>query len=118
MKDEDNPDLAIELKPSTKIRPYQEKALAKVFIGGKARSGVIVLPCGAGKTLVGIAACTAIKKRVMIFCNTNLAIEQWKNQFKLFTDINDDCIIRLSSKHMDEDDEFKQIRKLSYVSTF
>lgn len=33
---------------------YQEKALNRVFVKGRARSGIIVLPCGAGKTLVGI----------------------------------------------------------------
>lgn len=74
MNDNINAMLKIELKPSTKIRHYQEKALSNVFIGGKARSGVIVLPCGAGKTLVGIVATTTVKKRTIIFCNTDLAI--------------------------------------------
>lgn len=44
-----NPDLEIDLKPSTQIRPYQEKSLSKMFGNGRARSGIIVLPCGAGK---------------------------------------------------------------------
>jgi len=48
-KDEKNENLAIDLKPSTRIRDYQEKALSKVFGNGRARSGLIVLPCGAGK---------------------------------------------------------------------
>lgn len=34
-------------------RPYQEKSLSKMFGNGRARSGIIVLPCGAGKSLVG-----------------------------------------------------------------
>jgi DNA excision repair protein ERCC-3 len=54
--DQRNPDLDIDLKPSTQIRPYQEKSLNKMFGNGRARSGIIVLPCGAGKTLVGITA--------------------------------------------------------------
>ena len=33
-------------------RPYQEKSLSKMFGNGRARSGIIVLPCGAGKSLV------------------------------------------------------------------
>ena len=51
-----NPDLDIALKPMTRIRPYQEKSLSKMFGNGRARSGIIVLPCGAGKSLTGIAA--------------------------------------------------------------
>ena len=98
-----NPNLMIELKPTTKIRSYQEKALSKVFISGKARSGVIVLPCGAGKTLVGITATSRVKKRTMIFCDTTLAIQQWKNQFRLFTDVAEDKIICLTSKHVDKE---------------
>lgn len=34
-----NPDLNIELKPNVKLRPYQEKSMAKMFGNGRARSG-------------------------------------------------------------------------------
>jgi len=37
---------SIDLKPNTILRPYQEKSLRKMFGNGRARSGVIVLPCG------------------------------------------------------------------------
>ena len=40
--------------------------LAKMFSGARARSGIIVLPCGAGKTLVGITAAATIKKRTLV----------------------------------------------------
>ncbi|TFY60810.1 hypothetical protein EVG20_g7280, partial [Dentipellis fragilis] len=46
-----NANLDIDLKPATVIRPYQETSLSKMFGNGRARSGIIVLPCGAGKTL-------------------------------------------------------------------
>ena len=36
----------MDLKPSTVLRPYQEKSLRKMFGNGRARSGIIVLPCG------------------------------------------------------------------------
>lgn len=39
-------DCSIDLKPSAVLRPYQEKSLRKMFGNGRARSGVIVLPCG------------------------------------------------------------------------
>ena len=48
-KDNSTPDLPIHLKPSAQIRDYQEKSLSKMFGNGRARSGIIVLPCGAGK---------------------------------------------------------------------
>ncbi|XP_043541485.1 general transcription and DNA repair factor IIH helicase subunit XPB-like [Chiloscyllium plagiosum] len=41
-----NPDVNIDLKPTAVLRPYQEKSLRKMFGNGRARSGVIVLPCG------------------------------------------------------------------------
>ena len=37
---------SIDLKPAAVLRPYQEKSLRKMFGNGRARSGVIVLPCG------------------------------------------------------------------------
>ena len=43
-KDDFNGKLRIYLKPAVKIRPYQELALSKMFTGGRARSGMIVLP--------------------------------------------------------------------------
>lgn len=42
------PNMNLDLKPLTRIRTYQEKSLSKMFGNGRARSGIIVLPCGAG----------------------------------------------------------------------
>ncbi|KAH3898950.1 probable DNA repair helicase RAD25 [Saccharomycodes ludwigii] len=79
--DHRNPDLNIDLKPSTQIRPYQEKSLSKMFGNGRARSGIIVLPCGAGKTLVGITAACTIKKSVVVLCTSSVSVMQWRQQF-------------------------------------
>ncbi|KAL6950804.1 DNA repair helicase RAD25 [Hanseniaspora vineae] len=79
--DNRNPDLNIDLKPSTQIRPYQEKSLSKMFGNGRARSGIIVLPCGAGKTLVGITAACTIKKSVIVLCTSSVSVMQWRQQF-------------------------------------
>lgn len=43
-RDRESPDLPIELDTITKVRPYQEMALSKMFSNGRARSGIIVLP--------------------------------------------------------------------------
>ncbi|GJY43217.1 DNA repair helicase XPB1-like protein, partial [Tanacetum coccineum] len=57
-----NLDLEIELKPQARPRPYQEEILSRMFGNGRARSEIIVLPCGAGKSLVGVSAACRIKK--------------------------------------------------------
>ena len=41
-----------------------------MFGNGRARSGVIVLPCGAGKTLVGVTAACTIRKRCLVLCTS------------------------------------------------
>jgi DNA excision repair protein ERCC-3 len=40
-----------------------------MFGNGSARSGIIVLPCGAGKTLTGVTAAQTIKKSLCLFSN-------------------------------------------------
>jgi len=40
------------------LRPFQQKSMSKMFGNGRARSGIIVLPCGAGKSLVGAWSAT------------------------------------------------------------
>jgi len=77
--------LPIDLRPSTKIRNYQEKSLSKMFGNGRARSGIIVLPCGAGKTLTAIVAASTVKRSVLVLCTNATAVSQWKAQFALWT---------------------------------
>ena len=74
--DTKNENVPIDLKPSTMIRNYQEKSLSKMFGNGRARSGVIVLPCGAGKSLVGITACCTVKKSALVLCDSGVSVEQ------------------------------------------
>ena len=68
------PDLQIEIKSTTMIRDYQVKSLSKMFSNGRARSGIIVLPCGAGKTLTGIVAASYIKKSTLVLCNSSVSV--------------------------------------------
>lgn len=95
--DQLNPNLEIDLRPSTSIRPYQEKSLGKMFGNGRARSGIIVLPCGAGKTLVGITAACTVKKNTLVLCTSAVSVEQWRQQFKLFSNVKDEQIARFTS---------------------
>ncbi|KAJ1205252.1 hypothetical protein NDU88_000687 [Pleurodeles waltl] len=93
-----NPDINIDLKPTAVLRPYQEKSLRKMFGNGRARSGVIVLPCGAGKSLVGVTAACTVRKRCLILGNSAVSVEQWKAQFKMWSTIDDSQICRFTSE--------------------
>ncbi|CAH8646401.1 unnamed protein product [Schistosoma curassoni] len=99
--DRANKDILIDLKASTTLRPYQEKSLRKMFGNGRARSGVIVLPCGAGKTLVGVTAACTIRKPTFVLCTSGVAVEQWRAQFKLWSTIEDGQILRFTSDAKD-----------------
>ncbi|KAI9144560.1 P-loop containing nucleoside triphosphate hydrolase protein [Paraphysoderma sedebokerense] len=92
-----NPNLEIDLKPTTMIRPYQEKSLSKMFGNGRARSGIIVLPCGAGKTLVGITAGCTVRKNTLVLCTSGVSVSQWKQQFLQWSNINEKQIACFTS---------------------
>ncbi|XP_071802961.1 general transcription and DNA repair factor IIH helicase/translocase subunit XPB-like [Asterias amurensis] len=100
--DTHNPDLSIDLKPTTVLRPYQEKSLRKMFGNGRARSGVIVLPCGAGKTLVGVTAACTVRKRCLVLCTSGVAVEQWRSQFKMWSTVDDSMVCRFTSDAKDK----------------
>jgi len=91
------PDIDMDLKPTTRIREYQEKSLSKMFGNGRARSGIIVLPCGAGKTLTGVTAASTIKKSCLCLCTSAVSVEQWTAQFKMWTNIPEKKIARFTS---------------------
>lgn len=97
-----NPDINIDLKPAAVLRPYQEKSLRKMFGNGRARSGVIVLPCGAGKSLVGVTAVCTVRKRALVLCNSGVSVEQWKQQFKMWSTADDSMICRFTSDAKDK----------------
>ena len=69
-----------------------------MFSNGRARSGVIVLPCGAGKTLTGITAAANIKKSVLVLCNSNTSVEQWRQQFYQFANMQGSPVVAFTSK--------------------
>jgi DNA excision repair protein ERCC-3 len=73
-----------------RVRDYQKGAVDAFYAGGDARggSGVIVLPCGAGKTVVGLAAMAALKCETLILTTSTTAVEQWKREIIDKTDID------------------------------
>ena len=61
------------------LRPYQIEAVDAFYAGGSTRggSGVIVLPCGAGKTVVGLGVIEAARTHTLILCPNTVALRQW-----------------------------------------
>eukprot|EP01029_Cantina_marsupialis_P002502 TRINITY_DN123348_c0_g1_i1.p1 TRINITY_DN123348_c0_g1~~TRINITY_DN123348_c0_g1_i1.p1 ORF type:complete len:751 (+),score=192.64 TRINITY_DN123348_c0_g1_i1:99-2351(+) len=111
--------LEIDLKPSTNVRPYQERCLNKMFGNNRARSGLIVLPCGAGKTLVGITAVCTIKKNALIMCNNTDALKQWREALLQFTNVQDGDIKLFSSGDKDSiPDPKEQTRGFVCLTTY
>ncbi|EAN32430.1 DNA repair helicase rad25 family protein [Theileria parva strain Muguga] len=98
-KDNNSPSLNCCIRSNIKIRYYQERALRRMFSNGRARSGIIVLPCGAGKTLTGIVAACTVRKSIFVLTTSAVAVEQWIKQFQDFTNISRTNLISLTSEH-------------------
>ena len=71
------------------IRDYQTKAVEKFWEGG---SGVVVLPCGAGKTIVGAAAMSKAKTNTLILVTNTVAARQWRAELLKRTTLTEDEI--------------------------
>ncbi|MFE4515380.1 DNA repair helicase XPB [Kitasatospora sp. NPDC056783] len=72
-----------------KLRPYQAQAVEGFWHGG---SGVVVLPCGAGKTLVGAAAMAHAKSTTLILVTNTVSARQWKHELVKRTSLTEDEI--------------------------
>jgi DNA excision repair protein ERCC-3 len=74
-----------------KVRDYQRESADIFYAGGDVRggSGVIVLPCGAGKTIVGIVAMTMLKKNTLVLTTSITAVKQWIREILDKTDLAD-----------------------------
>jgi DNA excision repair protein ERCC-3 len=81
---------AIELDESAwTLRAYQREAAESFWHGG---SGVVVLPCGAGKTLVGAAAMAQAKATTLILVTNTVSARQWKDELVRRTSLTEDEI--------------------------
>ena len=68
------------------LRDYQRDAVTGFWAGG---SGVVVLPCGAGKTLVGVAAMAQARATTLILVTNTVAGRQWKRELIARTSLSD-----------------------------
>ena len=71
------------------LRPYQAEAVDGFRQGG---SGVVVLPCGAGKTLVGAGAMAAMRRTTLILVTNTVSARQWRDELLARTTLTEDEI--------------------------
>ncbi|MGH3771922.1 MAG: helicase-associated domain-containing protein, partial [Pseudonocardiaceae bacterium] len=88
------------------LRDYQRDAVTGFWAGG---SGVVVLPCGAGKTLVGIAAMAQAQATTLILVTNTVAGRQWKRELVARTSLSDDEVGEYSG-------ERKEIRPVTIAT--
>jgi DNA excision repair protein ERCC-3 len=88
------------------LRGYQKEAAEGFWAGG---SGVIVLPCGAGKTLVGAAAMAQAQATTLILVTNTVAGRQWKRELIARTSLTEEEIGEYSG-------ERKEIRPVTIAT--
>jgi DNA excision repair protein ERCC-3 len=93
------------------LRDYQVEAVDAFHGDGLVRggSGVIVLPCGAGKTLVGLGAITRLGMKTLILCTNITALRQWRTEILDKTTLTEDDLGEYSG-------ETKQIRPITLTT--
>lgn len=88
------------------LRSYQREAVEHFWAGG---SGVVVLPCGAGKTLVGAAAMAQASATTLILVTNTVAGRQWKRELMARTSLTEEEIGEYSG-------ERKEIRPVTIAT--
>jgi DNA excision repair protein ERCC-3 len=76
------------------LRDYQRRAADAFHAGGSATggSGVVVLPCGAGKTVTGMAVMERVGAKTLILTTNTIAVRQWKQELLDKTELTEDQI--------------------------
>jgi DNA excision repair protein ERCC-3 len=85
------------------LRDYQRLAVEAFHGDGLAQggSGVVVLPCGAGKTMVGIGAMARLNMKTLILCTNVTALRQWKAEILDKTTLTEDQVGEYSGESKD-----------------
>ena len=69
-------------------------SIFKAFFESDPTAGIIVLPCGAGKTLVGITASVRIRKSILVLVTNSVSVDQWRHQFTYWTNLQNHNVSR------------------------
>src|SRR5438270_1319382 len=88
-----------------RVRDYQRDAADVFYAGGDVRggSGVIVLPCGAGKTIVGIAAMALMQRSALVLTTSITAVKQWRREILDKTDLEEGLVGEYTGQTKDLD---------------
>jgi DNA excision repair protein ERCC-3 len=84
-------------------RQYQSAAVSAFYAGGapSGGSGVVVLPCGAGKTIVGLTTMAAIQRATLILTPNTVAVRQWIHEILDKTDLPPEMIGEYTGERKD-----------------
>lgn len=96
----DGDPLTIELRTETRggapfgLRPYQSAAAASFHASGTALggSGVVVLPCGAGKTVTAMGVMSLVGAKTLILTTNTVAVRQWRDELLDKTELTEDQV--------------------------
>lgn len=85
------------------VRDYQRDSADTFFAGGDVRggSGVIVLPCGAGKTIVGMAAMALCGRHTLVLTTGITAVKQWRREILDKTSLTEDQVAEYTGETKD-----------------
>ncbi|HPQ53052.1 MAG TPA: DEAD/DEAH box helicase [Spirochaetota bacterium] len=97
---DDGDPLAVDITEKTlnslpfMVRDYQQSAINAFYKGGgiEGGSGVIVLPCGAGKTIVGIGVMDILKTETLILVTNTVALRQWREELLDKTNLTEELV--------------------------
>ena len=104
--------LEIRLRDTFTPRPYQLDALSAFIGDGGPGSGfgTVVLPCGSGKTILGILAAAKLGKRTLILCPNVTAVHQWIRELIARTYLTEDEV----GEYSGERKEIKPVTVCTY----
>ena len=85
---------SVPMELNVEMRDYQKLALESILgdMGPGTGFGTIVMPCGSGKTVVGMGIMSRLQTRTLILCPNVVAVHQWINELRAKTDLDPDLI--------------------------
>ena len=103
---------SVPMELNVEMRDYQKLALESILgdMGPGTGFGTIVMPCGSGKTVVGMGIMSRLQTRTLILCPNVVAVHQWINELLAKTDLDPDLI----GEYSGEKKEIKPVTVCTY----
>ncbi|MFA9557334.1 DNA repair helicase XPB [Evansella sp. AB-rgal1] len=94
-------ELPVTLHPSVFLRSYQQEAVDSFVVGKGVQegNGFIILPCGSGKTIVGLGVMSELKEETLILVPNDTSLQQWYNELLKKTTLTPSQIGRYTSEN-------------------